>query len=114
MKIRAVIAIFALSLSLAARSQVSIRIFARTRPVTVVFTPDRGEYLLTDGSSTAVRLTTGETVAVTRYDGQVIYRTFSGRSGVADSLAFTPSSAGSLFSLRARARMRLSKSLTGY
>ncbi|HWR75431.1 MAG TPA: hypothetical protein VN276_07315, partial [Bacteroidales bacterium] len=48
--------------------QVSIRMFARTRPVTVVFTPVKGEFLLKDGKAAELKIIVNETVAVTRHD----------------------------------------------
>lgn len=113
MMIRAIITILLALCPITASSTVSIRIFARTRPVTVVFTPDRGEYLLTDGLSGSIRLGSGETVAVTRHDGRVIYMTLSGLSGVADSLTFAPVTDNSVFRLRAPGRDEAVKALNG-
>jgi stage II sporulation protein D len=110
---RALITILITLIPLTSRGEVSIRIFARTKPVTVVFTPERGEYLLSDGVSGDVRLLAGETVAVTRHEGRVTYMTLSGLSGVADSLSFTPSGSGSVFRLRAPARDEAVKTLDG-
>ena len=113
MKTGAVITLLMVFLHAAAASEVSIRIFARTKPVTVVFTPERGEYILSQGPSDNIRLVAGEIVAVTRHDGKVIYRTFSGKSGVADSLIFTPSAGTSLFRLRAPGKDEAVKTLDG-
>jgi len=113
MKAVAVITLMMMFLPLAAASEVSIRIFARTKPVTVVFTPDRGEYILSDGLRGDIRLLPGETVAVTRYDGRVIYRTFSGKSVVADSLTFTPAGSAAIFKLRAPGKEEAVKTLDG-
>ncbi len=98
---------------LTARGELSVRIFARTKPVTVVFTPDKGEYLLSDGQHGDVRLLPGETVAVTRHDGRVIYMTLSGLYGLADSLTFTPAGSSAVFRLRAPARDEVVKTLDG-
>jgi stage II sporulation protein D len=113
MMTRAVIAILMALFPLSAYSEVSVRIFARTRPVTVVFTPTRGEYLLADGFSEKIKLVTGETVAVTLHDGRVKYMTLSGKSGEADSLAFTPVADNSVFRLRAPGRDEAVKTLDG-
>ena len=113
MKTAAVITLLMVFLHPAAASEISIRIFARTKPVTVVFTPDRGEYILSQGSSDNISLVAGETVAITRHDGKVIYRTYSGKSGVVDSLTFTPSSGTSLFRLRAPGKDEAEKTLDG-
>jgi stage II sporulation protein D len=113
MRTRAVIALIMALMPLSARGEVSIRIFARTRPVTVVFTPDRGEYILSDGLSGKTRLVTGETVAVTRNEGRVKYLTLSGISGEADSLTFTPATDNSLFRLRAPGKDEAVKTLDG-
>ncbi|MDX9773063.1 MAG: SpoIID/LytB domain-containing protein [Bacteroidales bacterium] len=111
--IRMVIYILWLLLPLTTAGQVSIRIFARTKPVTVIFTPERGGYLLNDGAPGALRLRPGETVAVTRYDDKVVYKTLSGTYGAADSLSFVPLDASSLFSLRAAGSMEPVKRLDG-
>lgn len=97
----------------AAFSQLSVRIFARTKPATVIFTTERGACILRDGAPGEVRLTVGDAVAVTRLDGKVIYRTLSGYCGAADSLAFTPATAGSLFSLRIPGNPEQGKTLNG-
>ena len=113
MIIKAFITILIALIPLSASSEVSIRIFARTRPLTVVFTPDRGEYLLSDGLSGNIRVVAGETVAVTRHDGRVMYMTLSGKSGVADSLTFAPVTGNALFRVRAPGRDEAVKTLDG-
>ncbi len=113
MRVGAVIVLLMLFMPLAAEGEVSIRIFARTKPVTVVFTPARGEYTFSDGLRGDVRLFPGETVVITRYDDRVIYRTLTGKSAVADSLTFTPSSGADLFRLRAPGKEEAVKTLDG-
>mgnify|MGYP001182409078 CR=1 FL=1 len=107
------VALLLLFLPQAAFSGISIRIFARTRPATVIFTADRGVYLLRDGVAGDIQLKTGEIVAVTRYEDRVVYRTMAGICGATDSLAFTPVSAGSLFSLRIPGNPEPGKTLNG-
>lgn len=94
-------------------AQVRIRMFARTKPVTVVFTPLKGRFSLYDGTPTGLTISTPETVALTRYDDKVIYMTFSGSYGVADSVVLEPLLPGSNFSLRAPARDEDVKTLDG-
>lgn len=113
MTARVIIASLMFMLTPAAKCEVSIRIFARTKPVTVVFTPERGEYILHCWPSGDEMLVTGETVAITRHDGRVIYRTSAGKSGVADSLSLTPASSGSVFRLRAPGKEEAAKTLDG-
>jgi len=93
--------------------QVSIRMFARNRPVTVVFTPVKGEFLLNDGKVNDLKIPVNETVAITRHDDMIIYRTLSGVSSVTDSLSIEPVSADALFTLRAPARNEELKTLDG-
>lgn len=100
-------------LSASVEAQLKIRMFARTRPVTVVFTPLKGQFSLVDGTNEGIALEAFETVALTRYEDKVIYRTLSGFSGIADSVFFKPLSAGSYFSLRAPAREEEVKILDG-
>ncbi len=71
-----------LLLPVTSAGQVSIRMFARTRPVTVVFTPVKGEFLLRDGKANGLKISVNETVAITRHDDMIIYRTLSGASSV--------------------------------
>jgi len=105
--------LFLLILPLAGFSQISIRIFARSKPASVIFTADRGVYVLCDGAAADVRLAEGEIVAITSFGDRVIYRTLSGIYGAADSLAFTPSSPGALFRLRAPGNAEPEKVLNG-
>jgi stage II sporulation protein D len=100
-------------LPLTSAGQISIRIFARTRPVTVVFTPVKGEFLLNDGQVKDLKIMVNETVAITRLDDMIIYRTLSGVSSVADSLSIEPLSGDALFTLRAPARGEELKILDG-
>jgi stage II sporulation protein D len=111
--IRAVIALLILLTAIPAGAEVTVRIFARTKPVTVVFTPRQGEYLLDSGVPGRHTVEPGETVAVTLFDDKVMFSTSSGISGVADTLRFTPVTEGSLFTMRAPARAEALKTLNG-
>ena len=82
--------IILLLLPVTSAGQVSIRMFARTRPVTVVFTPVKGEFILNDGKINDLKIPVNETVAITRHDDMIIYRTLSGISSVTDSLSIEP------------------------
>lgn len=113
MMIRVFTALLIALLPLTTHGEVSVRIFARTKPVTVVFTPDHGDYILNDGIKGDIRLPAGIPVAVTRHEGRVKYMTITGLSGVADSLTFTPSASTSVFRLRAPARDEAMKILDG-
>ena len=93
--------------------QVSIRMFAHTRPVTVVFTPVKGEFILKDGKAADLKIIVNETVAITRHDDMIIYRTYSGASAATDSLIIEPLSEGALFTLRAPGRNEELKTLDG-
>ncbi len=110
---RALALIVLLLLPLTSVGQVSIRIFARTRPVTIVFTPLQGEFLLKDGRTKDLKIKVNETVAVTRSDDKIIYRTLSGVSAVTNSVIIEPLSEGALFSLRASGGGEQLKTLDG-
>ncbi len=110
---RAVISILIVLMAFPARAEVTVRIFARTKPVTVVFTPRQGEYRLERGEKESLTIGPGETVVVTRHDEKVIFRTLSGVSGAADTLIFTPLAAEALFVMRAPARDEAVKILNG-
>jgi len=101
MKRRALLIILFLIPALAGFSQISIRIFARTRPSALFFTADRGSFVLHDGAEGEVRLSTGDVMAVSMAGERIIYRTLSGTGGAADSLTFIPAASDALFSLRA-------------
>ena len=102
-----------LLLPVTSAGQLSIRMFSRTRPVTVVFTPVKGEFLLKDGNVNDLKIMVNETVAITRHDDKIIYRTLTGASSVTDSLSIEPLSADALFTLRAPARNEELKTLDG-
>ncbi|MRR23923.1 hypothetical protein EG830_13190, partial [bacterium] len=110
---RALAIIFFVLLPLAGFSQISIRIFARSKPASVIFTPESGVFLLRDGAAADVRLTGGDAVAVTSFEDRIIYRTLSGIFGAADSVAFTPASPGAVFRLRAPGNAEPEKLLNG-
>ena len=110
---RTIFSILVFLVSLSVRGEVTIRIFARTKPVTVVFTPYRGEYKLSDGQSGRIILGQGETVAITRLDNKVIYSTLAGASGTTDTLFFSPVTADCLFAMRAPGRGEARKILDG-
>jgi len=94
-------------------SQISIRIFARSKPSSLIFTTVKGTCSLTDGAAGEVRLNPGEIVVLTRYGDRVIYSTLSGIKGAADSLAFTPVSSDALFTVRAPGNSEPEKTLSG-
>ncbi len=110
---RLLLPILYLFLPLTAVGQVSVRIFAQSRPVTVIFTTESGEYLLDDGNPGTLHLLPGETVAVTRYNDDVVYRTLSGTYGKADSLSFEPVTGNALCRLRAPGSIEQDKRLDG-
>lgn len=111
---RALVFIVLLLLPLTSGGQVSVRIFARTRPSTIVFTPLQGEFQLNDGRTKDLKISVNETIAVTRHDDQIIYMTLSGVSAVTDSVIIEPLSEGALFSLRAPAGGEQLKTLDGF
>lgn len=89
--------------SLASEGQIRIRIFARTKPITVVFTPVNGQYVLAGSTDDSLFINTFETVAIVRLDDKVAYRASSGFSGLADSVLIRPISPVSRYTLRAPA-----------
>ncbi|MHC1732508.1 MAG: SpoIID/LytB domain-containing protein [Bacteroidales bacterium] len=113
MKRRALLIILLLLASLGSYAQISIRIFARTRPSSVFFTAVRGHFILHDGAAGELKLLPGDIMAVTMFNNRVVYRTLSGTIGSADSLSFTPADAKSLFTLRAPGGNEPKKTLEG-
>jgi stage II sporulation protein D len=110
---RLLVFIMLVLLPVSSRAEIRIRIFARTKPVTVILTPLKGEYVINDGHDKELKISPYETVAISRLEDRVIYRTLSGGSGVADSLIFEPLSPDALYSLRAAARDGEVKTLDG-
>lgn len=113
MKRISLVAILLVLFPLVTFSRISIRIFARSKPSSLILTTVKGDCILFDGAAGEVRLSQGETVAVTRYGDRVIYSTMSGIRGVSDSLAFTPAASGTLFTVRAPGSSEYEKSLSG-
>ncbi len=113
MKRRALLIILFLIPALAGFSQISIRIFARTRPSSLFFTAERGIFVLHDGAAGVVRISTGDVMAVSMHGKRIIYRTLSGTGGAADSITFIPATADALFSVRAPGSEEPEKTLEG-
>lgn len=111
--IRLILLIMGMILPFKAAGEVSIRIFARTKPITVVFTPSQGDFILRDGTGKTVSIKGFESVIITLYNEEVIYRTFSGESRVVDSVLIEPATAEALFSLRAPGKNEGVKILDG-
>lgn len=98
--IRVTALIFTLVLPAALSGQVNIRIFARTKPSSVVFTPLSDDFVLNGGGGRNLSIKRDESVAITRYGEKVIYMTYSGESHVADSVTIEPPDDQALFSLK--------------
>jgi stage II sporulation protein D len=113
MKRKTLLIIFLMLASLTGYPQISIRIFARTRPSSVFFTVNSGDYLVKDGAAGELRLKQGDIVALTMFNNRIVYRTLSGTMGAADSLSVTPVNAGCLFTLRAPGNDEPRKTLEG-
>ncbi len=115
MRVKRVIQVILLLLiiPLAGYAQISVRIFARSTPATVVFHPVEGTYTLYDKAGGYVRLAAGERVAVTLYGDKIAYRTLSGIVGAVDSLEFVPAGSEASFSVVAPGSGGERKSLTG-
>ncbi|HHU98528.1 MAG TPA: hypothetical protein GXX76_01610, partial [Bacteroidales bacterium] len=75
MKRISLVAILLVLFPLVTFPRISIRIFARSKPSSLILTTVKGDCFLFDGASGEVRLSQGETVAVTRYGDRVIYST---------------------------------------
>lgn len=93
--------------------QIAIRIFARSKPSTVVFTPLSCSYIISFNAGREIDVEAGETVVITKYNGQILFRTLRGEKGIADSLQFLPEQDGGLFNLRAPGAGESEKKLQG-
>ncbi|HSO77707.1 MAG TPA: SpoIID/LytB domain-containing protein [Bacteroidales bacterium] len=111
--IRYITCIVLFLLSCLAQGQISVRIFARSKPLTVVFTPSKGEYFIFSSSSDSLRVAVNEPVIFTRYDKRVIIKMKTGASVVADSVRVRPVGPDALFTLRAAGKNDAVKTLNG-
>jgi stage II sporulation protein D len=111
--IRYIAGLVLLLLPCSARGEISVRIFARSKPLTVVFTPLKGEYFLFSSSRDSLRVTVNESVIFTRYDNRVIVKIKTGTSVVADSVWVRPAGPEALFTLRAAGKSDAVKTLNG-
>jgi stage II sporulation protein D len=96
-----------------AHGEISVRIFARSKPLTVIFTPSSGEYFIHTSSSDSIPVAVNEPVIVTRYDDNVILKMKTGASVAISSVIFTPSGEGCQFTLRAIGKSDPVKLLNG-
>ncbi|MCU0377672.1 MAG: SpoIID/LytB domain-containing protein [Bacteroidales bacterium] len=111
--IRILLLSFIFLLPAATNCQVSIRIFARSRPSSVVFTPSRGDFILNDGAGRRLIIKELESVVITRYLEKVIYMTFTGESHLADSVTIVSPDDSALFLLRSPVGSEGTKRLDG-
>ncbi len=111
--IRYITCILLLLLPCSAQGEISVRIFARSKPLTVVFTPAKGEYFLFSSSGDSLRVAVNEPVIITRYDKRVIIKIKTGASVVADSVWIRPVGPAALFTLRAAGKSDAVKTLNG-
>ncbi len=93
--------------------EIIVRIFSRSKPLSVVFTPSNGDYYLFVSSKDSLLVKVDEPLVITRFNAKVICRTLSGFSQVSDSLIIKPVTGWGLFNLRASGRNELSKMLDG-
>src|SRR5512133_235113 len=111
--IRYITCILLLLLPCLAQGEISVRIFARSKPLTVVFTPAKGEYFLFSSSGDSLRVAVNEPVIITRYDKRVIIKIKTGASLVADSVWVRPVGPAALYTLRAAGKSDAVKTLNG-
>jgi len=111
--IRYITCIVLFLLSCPAQGRISVRIFARSKPLTVVFTPSKGEYFLLPSSGESLRVAANEPVIFTRYENRVIIKMKTGASVVADSVWVRPVGPDALFTLRAAGKSDAVKTLNG-
>jgi len=93
--------------------EISVRIFARSKPLTVVFTPSSGEYFIRTSSGDSMHVAVNESVIVTRYDDNVILKMKTGASAAISSVIFTPAEKSCQFTLRAIGKSDPVKLLNG-
>ncbi|HUW93437.1 MAG TPA: SpoIID/LytB domain-containing protein [Bacteroidales bacterium] len=111
--IRYIACVILLLLPRVVQGEISVRIFARSKPLTVVFTPSRGEYMLFTSPKDSMRVAVNEPVVFTRYNDQVILKMKTGASVASDSFILRPLGENALFTLRATGKNDAVKTLNG-
>src|SRR5512133_3508719 len=111
--IRYLVSVLLLLLPLTVHGEISVRIFARSKPLTVVFTPSKGDYFLFSSPKDSLRVTVNEPVIFTRFYSRVIIKMKTGVSVVADSAWVKPARQDALFTLRAAGKSDAVKTLNG-
>ena len=95
------------------QGEIAVRIFARSKPSTVVFTPLKGEYFLFTSATDSMRVAVNEPVVITRYNDRVILKMKSVASAASDQVILKSPEADALFTLRATGKNDAVKTLNG-
>jgi len=91
---------------------ISVRIFAKAHPSTIVFTPAAGSFTIISGHN-RVTVGTGEPVIISRYNSQVLFKTKDGVSRLTDTLRIIPVKADNIFTVRQPGDKEKPKTLKG-
>jgi stage II sporulation protein D len=111
---RYLLCLFLFFITLASEGQeISIRIFARSKPSTFVFTPQNGSYRIVAKSGDTVNVKAGETVIFSKYETRVLFKTITGVTKLADTVRVIPVSSSNSFTLRQPANNEQPKNLDG-
>ncbi|MBN2631933.1 MAG: SpoIID/LytB domain-containing protein [Bacteroidales bacterium] len=81
-------------------SQVKVRVFSDTSPLSALLTVDEGEYLLDAGYGKSSRIRRGELVFISRAGNRLAVKIHNGKIFLCDSLYLSGSADNSRFSLR--------------
>lgn len=111
-RIPACLMLFFLSLP-AGGQDISVRIYAHTRPSAFVFTPQACSYLLLTAGGDSVILKPGEPVIFSKHQEALVFKTLGQRSGVADTVTIVPEGRQDAFTVRQPANSEPPRNLSG-
>jgi stage II sporulation protein D len=93
--------------------EISVRIFSHTKPITFVFTPVTGNYVIIPDEGVTIKVNPGEPVVISKYETRVVFKTLEGVSILADTLRILPCNPDNTFLVRQPTNKESSKTLKG-
>jgi stage II sporulation protein D len=98
---RYLLCIFLFFMTLLAEGQkISVRMYAKTKPSTFVFTPQSGYFKIFSESGDTVTVKQGETVIISKYENKVLVKTITGITKLADTVVMIPVALTNTFTIR--------------
>ena len=94
-------------------SFVKVRLFTEFTPDYAIFTVISGQYLLSNGSDSSVKVVEGEPIIIARYNKRILVKGRNGESFIGDSVEFKGLTGEDYFSLRINETSSLKRTYTG-